>query len=77
MKNEAIVQAARREFHRQLFVNLLTLGDGGVPSIADKKNSASIRIAKHLLTKLGKARDQKNSPRNLREMLSRELVRSS
>lgn len=56
MSKPAIIQAARSKFHQQLFQHLLTLSDG-VPSIADKKNTASIRIAKAIYTQLGEAAD--------------------
>ena len=55
MKHQALIKNARIDFHRQLFQSLLTLGEGGVPSIADKKNAASIRVAKAIYEQLGKA----------------------
>lgn len=54
MSKTAIIQSARRHFHRQLLEHLLTV-DNGVPSIADKKNGASIRIAKAIVSQLGQA----------------------
>lgn len=54
MNNSALLKNARKDFHRFLFQNLLTL-KGGVPSIADKANAASIRIAKAIYEQLGKA----------------------
>lgn len=54
MTKPAIIQTARRQFHQQLFQHLLTIKEG-IPSIADKKNAASIRISKAILERLGKA----------------------
>ncbi len=54
MIKHALMQAARRRFHQQLFEHLLTVRDG-IPSIADKKNGASIRIAKAIVEQLGQA----------------------
>jgi hypothetical protein len=55
MKQQAFFQTARKGFHRQLFQSLLTVNEGGVPSIADKKNSASVRISKAIYEQIGKA----------------------
>jgi hypothetical protein len=55
MKSAALLQTARKQFHQNLFQNLLTLGEKGIPSIADKKNGVSIRIAKAIYDQLGAA----------------------
>ncbi len=43
--NEAIIQLARKDFHKSLLLSLLTISDNGVPSNADKDNKTSVAIA--------------------------------
>ena len=52
MIKPAIIQAARQSFHKKLLDHLIT-ADKGIPSIADKKNGASIRISQVLIEQLG------------------------
>ncbi len=54
MSKPAFIHTARRHFHHQLSTHLLTL-NGGIPSIADRKNGASIRIATSIMEQLGSA----------------------
>jgi len=53
MKRKGLIQAARTQFHAALMAKVLTLGDGKVPSNADKNNNASVKIALAILDQIG------------------------
>ncbi len=53
MNATALIKKERTAYHRRLLLHLLTLDTLGIPSNADKNNSASIRISKALVAKLG------------------------
>lgn len=54
MNRAASIKKARKVYHGQLLDGLITMGETDIPSIADKKNNASIRIANNLVARLGK-----------------------
>jgi hypothetical protein len=50
---EAFFAEARRSFHAALLQNVLRANDAGIPSNADGSNTASVMIAKGVLSRLG------------------------
>jgi DNA (cytosine-5)-methyltransferase 1 len=55
MKANALIQNARLELHHELLRDVLTIGPSRIPSIADKGNSASIKIANEMMSQIGAA----------------------
>ncbi len=53
MKTKALIHVARTELHHALLREVITIGPSRVPSIADKGNTASIRIANAFLSQIG------------------------
>jgi len=50
---EALLAKARADFHARLLETVLNVSSDGVPSNADKDNTASVKIAKKLAARLG------------------------
>jgi hypothetical protein len=51
-KSEALIAAARRQYHARLLGGVLTINAAGVPSNADKDNGLSVRIASGIAEQL-------------------------
>ena len=54
--NEPILLLARKNFHKSLLADVLTIDKSGVPSNADKDSPTSCDIAKQIVVKLGRAK---------------------
>lgn len=56
MTDIAWLNTARREFHKTILDEILTVSDRGIPSNADKSSKSSIDIAEGILKEIGDAR---------------------